>query len=157
MCPLRGQSLESRLAAQASVGRAMGLAMNGKKPVGLGDIKPGLILHLDPDTFEKEGATYTCAPQLRVRGGHFFLCISSSKDLSQWLPLYSEQGVGRKEIPRKGRTGDSKWTTASCFWHKDQVWTASGKAALAAAIAGGDMSTGLSLNRLAKTQIPAVQ
>lgn len=118
------------------------------------EIRPGLVLHLDPRVLDAEGAACSCAPGLRVKGPHFFVCISASGALGQWLPLYSRPGVGRRELPPHGRTGHEKWADGTFFWHKDQVWTASADAIQIAAKAGGDKSTPTARNLIAPTALP---
>jgi hypothetical protein len=128
-----------------------------KRGVGLGEIKPGLVLHLDPETLEREGGTYACDASRRVQEGHFFLCLSTLKEVGWWLPLFSEPGDGRTKLSRDGRSGHEKWTTGECYWHKDQVWSAPHKAVIAAAIAGADQSSLALRNRLAGRALPKVQ
>ena len=121
----------------------------------LTEIGPGLLLHLDPDTLESGGGTYTCEPSRRVRGPHFFLCIAATATGARWLPLYSEAGVGRTEIPQAGRTGHPKWTNGTFFYHRAQVWSAGPSAVAAAAAAASDLSQPGQRNRLASTCIPS--
>ena len=118
------------------------------------EIIPGLVLHMDPDTLTSMGATYTCAENRRVRGPHFFLCVGVCQDHSRWLPLYSKDGVDRMLLPRAGRTGHPKWTTAECHYHVDQMWLVTFDAVEAAAEAGEDRSSPARRNRLSKDKLP---
>lgn len=120
------------------------------------EIIPGLVLHLDPDTLENEGGTYTCTKSLRVQHGHFFLCLSATDTTGRWLPLYSEDGDGREKLGPDGRSGHSKWTKGTTYWHPAQVWTASHAAVVAAATDGGDMSRAGSRNTLDVSKLPKI-
>jgi len=112
------------------------------------EIDVGLVLHLDPDVLEDEGAVYLCSPDLRVRGGHFFLCIAADDSNGEWIPLYENPGPGRVEVPADGRRGHPKWTCGTCHLHIDQIWQASHTAVARAALAGGDLSQAGARNEL---------
>lgn len=118
------------------------------------ELIPGLVMHLDPDTLLAQGGTYSCSDDQRVRGGHFFLCLSVQGSLGCWLPLYSNPGVGRTQLTADGRSGHPKWTSGTFYWHQDQVWTAMYSAVVAAAAAGRDMSRAGSRNELDKLHLP---
>lgn len=120
------------------------------------ELVPGIVLHLDPETLMAERGSYTCSDEVRVQGGHFFVCLSMDGDVGSWLPLYSKPGVGRVKLTSDGRTGHPKWTDAPNYWHRDQVWTAPSSAVIAAAAAGGDMSRAGSRNLLDPHLLPAV-
>ncbi len=109
--------------------------------VAPGEIKRGLVLHLDPDELVAHGGSTNVDEALRVRGQHFFLCLTSNGQDSRWLPLYTSGGKDRVELPRAARDGHPKWTDGSCFYHPEQVWSAPIHAVIAAAIAGQDKST----------------
>jgi hypothetical protein len=119
------------------------------------DIGPGLVLHLDPDTLEDEGATFTGAPENRVEDFHFFVCVSHWDGAGEWLPLFPRPGTGRIKLPAEGRNGHRKWTEGSSYYHRDQLWSASDAAVKAAAKAGGDLSKPGQLNRLDPALLPA--
>jgi hypothetical protein len=121
-----------------------------------GEVGVGLVLHLDPDTLAANGGSYTCPDEQRVQGGHFFLCLAVDDSSGQWLPLYSNSGVGREPLGEDGRSGHSKWSEGTFYWHRDQVWSAPHAAVVAAASAGGDMSRSGSRNRLDELQIPSI-
>jgi len=118
------------------------------------EITPGLVLHLDPDTLAAQGATCTCTVGQRVQGGHFFLCLEVEGELAVWVPLYSNDGVGRSQLSANGRSGHRKWTTGTFYWYHGQVWRAPHPAVVAAADAGGDMSRAGSRNKLAQASLP---
>ena len=118
------------------------------------EIDRGLVLHLDPDALEEAGGTYTCSPDRRVRGGHFFLCVGADDELGDWLPIYSRDGVGREPLSASGRYGHPKWTEAACYYHVEQVWTAPHDAVVYAADVGNDMSRSGSRNGMTDNNIP---
>lgn len=94
------------------------------------DFIRGLVLYLDPDALEECGATYTCAPEYRAQGVHFFVCLDPTECL--WLPVFTKHGPGRVEIPMQAKTGSRKWVVRTCHYHPSQVWTLSPKAIAAA-------------------------
>lgn len=120
------------------------------------EITRGLVLHLDPDTLEREGGVYTCSADARVQSGHFFLCLSVGDAGGRWLPLYTNPGVGRRRLSPLGRSGHPKWTNAVCSYHVGQVWTAPHSAVMKAADAGRDMSRAGSRNTVANRYIPTL-
>lgn len=120
------------------------------------EITPGLVLHLDPDELQKSGGTFTCEESRRVRAGHFFVCLDVEDTTARWLPLYTRPDVGRQKLADTGRTGHSKWTGASCYWHYEQIWQAPHTAVIAAAAKGGDMSRLGARNRLEVPALPSL-
>src|SRR6266571_6872739 len=96
------------------------------------DIRVGIVLHLDPDTLEKEDATYTCDEAAKVQGQHFFLCVKTGGSETEWLPLYTNPGPGRVELASEGRKGHSKWLDGHFHYHPAQIWKATRKAVVAA-------------------------
>jgi hypothetical protein len=117
-------------------------------------IKKGIVLHLDPSTLEAEGATYSCASEMRVQGGHFFVCISTNGQKARLVPVYSDNGPGRVEILPTDRSGHDKWTSGPAYYHPEQVWNATNEAVVKAAAAGGDRSTEISRNLLTVAALP---
>ncbi len=120
------------------------------------EIVKGLVLHLCPDTLAENGGTYTCGPDQRVRDGHFFICITTDSGSTSWLPLYSNEGVGRTKVPMNDRTGHPKWTTGTFYWHQDQVWHAPHSAVIAAAVAGKDKSSRTKRNMIEESALPRI-
>jgi len=120
------------------------------------EVNFGLVLHLDPDELEANEATYTCAAEARVTGAHFFLCIGADDDCGRWLPLYSNAGIGRRELGPAGRSGHPKWTQGKFHYHVGQLWTATHYAGSRAARAGGDLSTPENRNRMTNECADAV-
>ncbi len=118
------------------------------------EVQPGLVLHLDPDVLEEEGGRYTCSRDRRVRGPHFFLVTGRDEQEVVVLPLYTEDGVGRVELGRRGRTGHFKWVRGKSSYHPEQIWAVPVDAVVLAADAGGDLSTSTMRNRLAVGEIP---
>ena len=121
--------------------------------VNYAEIQPGLVLHLDPVTLEAEDATCTCVPELRVADGHFFLCIGLAGDTGRWLPLFTNDGIGRYELVG-AKSGHPKWTGTRSFFHPSQIWIAGSKAVIEAAAAGLDMSSPGARNSIAVSAIP---
>jgi len=119
-------------------------------------IDRGLVLHLDPDELEALGATYTCPADFRVKGGHFFLCISANDDCGLWVPMYTNAGVGRRELNSAGRSGHPKWTQGKFHFHPAQLWSATHHAVLRAGCAGSDLSTPENRNRLTEECVNVV-
>lgn len=108
--------------------------------VSVSEIEPGLVLHLDPRVLEQRGGTATGPAAARVRGTHFFICLSIDGSTGQWLPCFSHAGAGRLEVPAGARTGHAKWTDGTCWFHPAQVWTVTHQAVIAAAQAAPDQS-----------------
>jgi len=104
------------------------------------DIVEGLVLHLDPDVLEKSGGSYNVSKEIRVKGGHFFLCVQAGDDDGEWMPLFSSPSKDRVVIPFEGRTGDMKWVKGAAHLHPGQTWKAKHAAILLAAKAGKDIS-----------------
>ncbi len=125
-------------------------------PVDPREIRPGIVLHLDPETLLAQGAIYSCDDDRRVIGCHFFLCIEVTGECGRWLPLYSRDGFGRVRLSQLGRSGHSKWVTSECHFHEDQVWRATHQAVVAAARVGHDFSEPGRRNRIAVESLPDV-
>ena len=104
------------------------------------EIRDGLVLHLDPDELEAAGGTCTGAGPARVQGSHFFVCIASDERSGNWVPLFSAPGPGRELVPNEAKSGHPRWCESATWYPSDQVWQAPHAAAIAAAIAGGDLS-----------------
>jgi hypothetical protein len=122
------------------------------------EIAPGLVLHLDPNVLEAQGSTFTGATATRVRGPHFFICVGldDTAGAGTWVPLFSEQGVGRVAIDKTTAYGHPKWKGGDSYCHPAQVWTATHAAVAAAAQAGGDLSKPNSRNGMAPNALPVI-
>ncbi len=116
--------------------------------------EPGLILHLDPDTLLKNGATYTCEADLAVKDHHFFVCIAADPKGGVWVPIYSVGGAGRVEIKAENKQGHAKVTSGSSYYHPAQAWRASHKAVQLAARAAKDQSTPKEPNMVLAAHVP---
>lgn len=115
----------------------------------MNQVEVGLVLHLDPDELERNGGKYSCSPERRVKGLHFFLIIGVQGLTITCVPLYSnENSPGREFVPKNGRTGHHKWARGSFYFDKNQCWSASAAAIWSAAQCGGDKSTSLNRNKL---------
>jgi len=117
------------------------------------ELARGLVMHLAPDVLEAEGASWTCSPSFRVKGDHFFVCLDA--DSGRWLPLYTRDGPGRMKIPSIARKGFGKWTASTAHYHPAQVWIASRRAIVKAAVAANDQSTPGQRNRILSDCLPA--
>ena len=117
----------------------------------------GLVVHLDPERLIAEGGTYTCSDARRVRGGHFFLCLSAADSRGSWLPLYSNNGPGREALPTRGRVGHPKWTQGTFYRHGGQLWEASNRAIVDAAETGNDLTAPGNRNTLSEESIPRIR
>jgi hypothetical protein len=124
--------------------------------ISANEIAPGLVLHLDPDELLSKGGTFTCVDSRRVKGGHFFVCVSVEGELGRWLPLYTRARIGRQPLTNSGRSGHPKWTCGTWYWHSAQIWSASHLAIIAAASAGSDMSEAGVRNNLDAACLPTV-
>ncbi|MGH3119111.1 MAG: hypothetical protein ACRDQ2_18740 [Gaiellales bacterium] len=123
------------------------------------EIVLGLVLHLDPDVLEAQGSTVTGPSATRVRGPHFFMCVGLGDTPSAggtWLPLFSEQGVGRVAVDKTTAYGHPKWKDGDSYYHPAQVWTATHGAVATAAQAGGDLSKPGSRNGMAADALPVI-
>lgn len=120
------------------------------------EVVAGIVLHLDPDELERKGGSATCAKSFRVQGGHFFLCIGSEGGKERLIPLYTRPGKGRTLLAANGRSGHSKWTNGTFYWHSGQVWTAPVSAVVSAASVGKDASSKGNRNTMDGAQIPKV-
>lgn len=118
------------------------------------EIAPGLVLYLDPEELLAAGATYICAEAERVRGGHFFVCLKTNGQWSRWLPVYTDDGPGRVEIPATERLGHAKWTGSTCYYHPSQIWDVPNAAIPGAANEGRDQSRRGSRKQILKAAIP---
>ncbi len=104
------------------------------------EIQDGIVLHLDPDELEAEGAVCTNDESARVQGSHFFVCIASDQESGNWVPLFTSAGPSRTPVPPDEKRGHPKWIESPTYFHRQQVWQAPHAAVVAAAIAGGDLS-----------------
>ena len=102
------------------------------------EIRPGLALFLDPDFLLARGASYTGQEQGRVRGPHYFVCVSVVGDASEWVATSSHPALGRILIRRK--SGHPGWVKPPSYADLWQVWTATNDAVTRAALAAGDAS-----------------
>ncbi len=121
------------------------------------EIDRGLVLHLDPSTLKNAGATICCCDESReVKGTHFFLCLGVDATHGDWLPLYSEDGVGRLRITKAGKYGHPKWTRSDSFYHPNQIWTVTHGGVVEAAIGGSDLSMPGQRNGVLEDAIPNI-
>jgi hypothetical protein len=114
----------------------------------------GLVVHLDPDELLKNGATHTATPDTRVQGQHFFACLGVEGESCRLLPLFTNAGPNREELPREGRVGHAKWTEGTFHYYPNQVWTAAKSAVTMAAAEAHDKSTRNARNSIAPAALP---
>jgi hypothetical protein len=119
------------------------------------ELEPGLVVHLCPKTMLSLGGKVSGPPETWVKDVHFFLVLSADAKRCRLLPIYSQDGPGRKLIPLEGRRGNHpKWKEGPSYFHPVQVWTASRQAIVRAADAGGDLSSTGDRGRVAAEFIP---
>ena len=104
------------------------------------EIRAGIVLHLDPDSFETHGGKFCGREGYRVQGCHFFLCASHGDGFGLWLPVFTNPGPGRIRVPAKGRRGHPKWLNGEAHIHTRQRWDAPVAAVVQAARDGGELS-----------------
>jgi hypothetical protein len=122
-------------------------------PVLPTEIRPGLVLLLDPDVLLAHGAVPSI--ENRVKGMHFFVCTSVEDDGSTWTPTFSKFVPGRVSIPPTSKIGHPKWTTGESFFELSEVWTNVTAVAVAvAADAANDLSTQRQRNRVLRRSVP---
>lgn len=127
---------------------------NNRSEIGIDEITPGLVLHLEPSVLVAGGATCTCTEDRRVRGPHWFVCVEINGESGRWWPIYSRNGVGRVVLTSRGRSGHPKWTSSECYYHTGQVWSAPHRVIVAAALVGHDLSTKDCRNRISLSLLP---
>jgi len=120
------------------------------------EIADGIVLYLDPDELEAEGAACMGTDSARVVGPHFFVCIASNERSGNWVPLFSLDGPRRALLPHQEKEGHAKWCESTTYFHLQQVWQAPHSAVVAAAIAGGDLSRPGQRNRLTESGVDLV-
>ena len=121
------------------------------------EVTAGLVLNLDPDVLARYGWTVSCSDDRRVIGRHFFLCLDVRGEVSDWVPMFSRDGAGRRKVAQTGRTGHPKWIDGCCYYHTRQVWTAADRqAVIEAALAGRDLTNPDQRNRLALSGLPSL-
>ena len=89
------------------------------------DVRRGLVLHLDPDILEREGAASNRHSQTRVRGLHWFVCLLVDRGDSIWTPLFSRPSSQRIEIPKAAKRGAFKWRSSTTYADPKQMWACS--------------------------------
>jgi hypothetical protein len=121
----------------------------------LNELEPGIVVHLCPKTMLSLGGKVTGPPETWVVDVHFFLVLGADAKRCRLLPIYSQNGPGRKQIPTEARRGGHpKWPEGPSYYHPVQVWTASRQSIVRAAHAGGDMSRSGSRGCIAEEFIP---
>lgn len=122
----------------------------------LAEIQRGLVLHLDPDRLLNEGATCTVNAFDRVQGQHFFLCLSVTREQSDWTPLFTNATADRIALPTAGRYGHPKWQAGVFHFYPGQIWSASAQGLANAAARAHDKSRSGSRNGIDPARIPHV-
>ena len=79
------------------------------------ELKPRLVLHLDPAVLEDEGGQFFPPDERRVEGDHFFLCVALEDDHSYWVPLSSKAQPGRVRIAGTQKSGQPSWTRQDTY------------------------------------------
>ncbi len=112
------------------------------------ELRPGLVLHLDPNALEQRGGQFTCSPSHRVKGGHFFILLVHEDDAWTMAPLYEEDRRKARVPVGRDRSGHGKWTDGTFHVDRLQTWSAPPAAIIKAARAGDDRSAPGARNRL---------
>jgi hypothetical protein len=91
------------------------------------ELRPGLVLYLDPAILEQDSRTETVSPRdASIRGPHFFLLLPSPWQ-RRWLttPLYSRPGRARLRLDPKLKGGPSRpWHEHHSYLYRRQLWVA---------------------------------
>lgn len=116
----------------------------------------GTVLVLCPQTLLTLGGKPTGPSERWVVDHHFFLVLEADPKRCRLLPLYSNDGTGRAQIPIQGRSGHVKWTTGVWHYHPVQTWTASRQTIVRAADKAGDLSTKGNRNLLESQYVPQI-
>lgn len=104
------------------------------------DIKPGLVLFLDPEDLKKAGGRCSGKPEFHVREPHLFLCLEVIKDEAFWTPLYSRSSNCRVLLDNNEKRGHSNWRRHTSYVNLDEKWVLSTRAVCIAAARSNDKS-----------------
>ena len=104
----------------------------GNDPYLAEDIGQGIVVFLDPDVLESQGAVFTSEDH-RVQGPHFFLCLGAKEEETIWITLYSRQGLNRGTIPAYEQIGPHFEGKPSHYYHNDGLVLANREQVVAAA------------------------
>ena len=119
------------------------------------EVRPGLVLWLDPEVLAQGGGHSAAPPERWVRGLHHFLVVDGTKFAATLLPLYSSGAhLCRHRLDNQAMSGSPHWTLGTWHWDARQVWRAPVSAILAAA--SHDLSTPGRRNRLGAHALPAI-
>lgn len=111
------------------------------------EFRVGLVLHMDPDTLEAEGAYGHLLGgektiSTRVHGPHYFLCVGTDGRgrHSYWAPLFSRDRGHRLRIPNEMKVGPYQWRQTTTHLDERQMWSAKWFAIEMACRFGRDLS-----------------
>jgi hypothetical protein len=85
------------------------------------ELRPGLVLLLDPARLVEAGVTPTGPDRFRARGPHYFICVGVNAGDSDWIATSSQEECDRLEVHRKW--GLSGWVLPATYADPYQVWT----------------------------------
>ena len=103
-------------------------------------IKPGIVVHMDPETLLAGGSTTTAPDGVRVKDVHYFICLDRTEAWAKWIPCFTDNGPERQAIQQQEKTGHPGWTQGGSYYHPAQLWDAPHEAAIEAAKVGNDLS-----------------
>lgn len=89
----------------------------------LGEIRPGVVAHLDPAVLNSYSAQSPLPVLLRVAGVHPFLCVHSGDVSSLWVAMTSSSSRGRRVLlPREFKHGDRRWIETNTYIYGPAHW-----------------------------------
>ena len=120
------------------------------------DLKPGLVLHLDPISLKQGGGQHYSPDGFRVPGDHYFLCVLVEEDESYWVPLSSKPGELRLKLERSEKRGHPTWTQSDTYAVASQFWRASSRAVIESARVANERSQRGNRNSLTSEAVELV-
>jgi hypothetical protein len=85
------------------------------------EVRPGLVLSLDPARLVELGVAPTGPDRFRARNPHYFVCVGVNGSDGDWIPTSSRYERDRLPVFRKW--GSSAWVLPDTYADPYQVWT----------------------------------
>lgn len=104
------------------------------------EIRPGLVLFLDPETLLALSACCDASLNHLVRTPHYFLCFQRNDTHGVWAPCSTKPAENREPIAQCEKRGHTHWKQGTSYCDIRQDWLIPHSVAVAAATTARDAS-----------------
>lgn len=92
--------------------------LQAKSEIAEEDLSPGLVLYLNSDELKYRGVEeYSGSMDTFPSKNRPWICIRKVEDVGLWVPVMSNEGPGRIQVPEPNKMGNGSWKDKETWLH----------------------------------------